>query len=282
MYAKNTEIIKSLKQTYPEYDYVDDEKQMQLIEEVRQGKDPIEFICRNLGIICIAVDKYYHGNDKEDAITEAIMILLKAAEGYDPSYGVQFSTYAVNSIMRMVQQKQVKEESDVNLAVYMMIPVQKYRQNKKAFDAMSDQEVAEHFHLHIESVPFLRDTVHTRTLRLDKPVLNPDDDVDSTIGDFIEDDTTQKMIDAFNNRETVRALMDQANLNKKERYILTFRYGLDGEERTTLNTIGQTLGISRERVRQLEAAAVRKLRDAAGVVDEEEKKRGRKRRRKTK
>lgn len=272
MYAKNTEIIQSLRQAYPDYVYVDsEEKQLQMIEDVRKGKDPIEFICRNLGLICLTVDKYYYGNDKEDAITEAIMTLLKAAELYDPSHEVRFSTYAGNAIMRMVQRKQIKEESDVNLAVYMMIPLQKYKRNYQEFDAMTDEEVAEQFHINVQAVPALRETAHTRTLRLDKPVLNPDDQTDSTVGDFIEDDTTQRMVEAFENKETLRALMDRAKLSKKDRYILTCRYGLDGKEGMTLREVGAILGVSRERVRQLEAQAIKKIRVAAGIYQEPEK-----------
>lgn len=259
MYAKDTQLVKALRSRYPEYKY-DKKEQKRAIQDVKNGKDTTEFICRNLGLVCLAVDKYYFGSDVEDAVTEGIATLLTAAKFYDPSRDRTFFAYAGRAIMFNFQQMQRREDGLLNVPKYLFIPIGRYRSRSEYFDDLPDEQVAKELSIQESVVPYVREMVRTKEMHLEQPIQRTDGEADElTIEDTLEDTKTEKELDEFTYREDLANLFRRAGLNERDVDILKKRFGVGYDRSYTLQEIAEEFGISRERVRQLEGKALRQL-----------------------
>ena len=232
-----------------------------------------KLINANLKLV-VNIAKHYSrfGLPFMDLIEEGNLGLIKAVEKFKPSKGYRFSTYAAWWIRQAITRALIEQGRTIRVPVYMSELMARYRRaqeelRQKLGRDPTRSELARKLHIPVKKISEI-ELWMDKKVSLNAPV---GDEGESTVADFIETKITgdtEKEIEQFFKREEIISLL--SNLSEREREILNMRFGVEDGKSRTLGEIAKKLKISRERVRQIEAKALKKLHEFVKRQEKEE------------
>lgn len=241
-------------------------EEVELAERNRHGDAAARewMIKANLRLVVrIAHDYQFRGLPLMDLISEGNIGLIKAVERFDPGKGAKFSTYAAWWIRQAMKRALANQSKTIRLPVHLADTVGRMRRVIQRYAETNGREpenaeVAAEMGITVEKVTLYR-TVSVRPASLDAP-LRGDPDA-CPLGEIVGDESATSPYDNLGAKNLVEDLRAAVNsLEAREAAIVRLRYGLDGTEEQTLEEIGRKFKVTRERVRQLQAVALRRLR----------------------
>ncbi len=242
------------------------QQEIELAARIQKGDKAAreQMIKANLRLVVkIAHDYDWLGMPLLDLINEGNIGLMKAVERFDPKKGGKLSTYGAWWIKQSIKRALANQGKTIRLPVHLVDKISKMRRVALKLQEVfgrepTDEELGEEMGMTASRVAQLR-TAAIRPASLDAPVGDEDDS--HLFGEIIEDEQAETPYEQLEEKTVSTMLRDMVKtLPPREATILTYRFGLDGGSERTLEEVGQKFGVTRERVRQIQNIALRKLR----------------------
>jgi RNA polymerase primary sigma factor len=249
------------------------EEEVKLARRIKRGDQAArqQMIKANLRLVVkIAHDYASYGLPLLDLISEGNIGLMKAVERFDPKKGGKLSTYAAWWIKQSIKRALANQSKTIRLPVHLVDKIARMRrvgmQLAEEFGREpTDEELGEELGMPAAKIAQLR-TAAIRPASLDAAVGQEEDG--ASLGDMIGDESAAMPSEMLSDKNLRKAVMDLLHvLDDRELKIITLRFGLDGKKEMTLEEVGRKFKVTRERIRQLQNIALRKIKRALDKQD---------------
>ncbi|EMB15530.1 MULTISPECIES: sigma-70 family RNA polymerase sigma factor [Rhodopirellula] len=250
------------------------EEELELAARIAQGdvmaRD--QMVRANLRLV-VNISRGYTGKGLglQDLIEEGNLGLLRAVEGFDPVHGTRFSTYASYWIKQSIKRALINSAKTIRIPAYMVELLSKWRRatarlNEELGRTPTNEEVARVLGLPKKKLPIIR-----KAIKINNSTPQSDQtEAGWSLGDMVQDERLKAPDEEMLDHDILKHAMSLlGDLEERESTVLKLRFGLGGVEPMTLKEIGAELGLTRERVRQIETEALRRLAD--GLTDPRER-----------
>ena len=243
------------------------EQEIKLARQIRRGdqRARTEMVSANLRLVVkIARDYVNLGLPLLDLISEGNIGLMKAVERFDPRKGSKLSTYASWWIRQSIKRALANQTKTIRLPIHLVEKIGKIRRvssqmTEELGREPTDEELAEEIGLSTSKITALKSAA-LRPASLDEPI---QDGESFQYSDIVSDEESDNPFETLRDKDLLEEIDEVLELlDNRERAIIDMRFGLDGQDPKTLEEIGVNLGVTRERIRQLQNAALSRLRGA--------------------